>query len=450
MRSAHDWGRASGRPPRSATVSRKSYQIRALLVGAAALVAACDSSGTNATDPSGTTSNSDAQARESTRTVYEGVAYPTVTIEPASAITIGAGKTETVYASLSEPNGEVWTSCCSSYTSSDASVASVSVTGYGVSGGERAVVTAHKAGHATITATTQSGTSGTLAVTVSGSSTASTTTGSGSSGSGSGGASGGGASSTTPAASGSSGSAHEPSGMKAQVNTGAITSLPAGFTVYSPSSPSSVGEWSGNLTVVPGGTGLRLTYPENLVGGNSPVRFGVSLPSAGTGWYYQRMKIRFSPNWRLSGNTQSKLCEPRTYQQGAVQGPSENDVIGLHVNDPSSTQNYFYVMLQGPNSHFRDLFEQPLYAPAANVNDGNWHTVEVLFSPESSPGAGNGTYTGWVDGTEIAHYTDVLWLAPGNQVGWPFLMFDPTYGGGSNHPVAKMYWDMDQLYVSTK
>ena len=44
MRTAHDWGRALGRPRTSATVSRKSFYLRAIICGAAAALAACDKS----------------------------------------------------------------------------------------------------------------------------------------------------------------------------------------------------------------------------------------------------------------------------------------------------------------------------------------------------------------------------------------------------------------------
>jgi len=237
--------------------------------------------------------------------------------------------------------------------------------------------------------------------------------------------------------------------MATQINTGPITSIST-VTVFSPSTPSSVGEWSGNLSVVPGGTGLRVTYPTSLSGGNSPVRWGHGIPSPGTGWYYQGMRVRFSPNWTLSGNVGLKFCEPRTQQTGSGQGANENHVISMHDFERRSTHAWLMVLLQGPNAQARNLLEQPAFNPAADLNDGAWHTMEVLFTPESSPGAGDGSYTGWVDGTQIAHYANVQWLARGNKAGWPYLMFDPTYGGGTHSPGADMYWDVDELYVSTK
>jgi hypothetical protein len=237
--------------------------------------------------------------------------------------------------------------------------------------------------------------------------------------------------------------------MATQINTGSITSTSV-VTNFSPSTTSATGEWAGNLTLVTDGTGLRVNYPTNVVGGNSPVRFGLSVPSAGTGWYYQRMKVRFSPNWTLNGNISVKFCEPRTQQQGSGQGPNENDVIAAADWATFSTHAWVFVGLQGPNGHFENLTEQPAQTPAADVSGGSWHLLEVLFTPESTPGAGDGTYTGWVDGVQIANWTSVLWLAAGNQIGWPYLMFDPTYGGGTNSPPVAMYWDVDQLYVSTK
>ena len=201
---------------------------------------------------------------------------------------------------------------------------------------------------------------------------------------------------------------------------------------------------------MPGGSGLRITYRTSLAAGGSPVRFGIGLPSAGSGWYYQRMNVRFSSNWTDANNNLVKLCEPRTQQNGSGSGPNENDVVEAYVNgDP--TKSYLTLALQGPNGHVGNLYEQPMANPKANLlTDGNWHVMEVLFGPESSPGAGNGSYSAWVDGVQIASYSTVQWLAAGNKAGWPYLMFDPVYGGTNSKPPYTMYWDFDALYVSTR
>jgi hypothetical protein len=349
--------------------------------------------------------------------------YPTVTIQPATTA-MGVGQQVSFKALLSEANGNTWLGTNVTWTSSDAAVVAITTTDWGNASGDIGVVTAKSVGKATITGTTESATIGTLTITVSGTAPPP----------------------PVPSTAPSSGGGHEPAGMYTQINTGPITSTSV-VSVFSPSTRTSAGEWSGNLTVVPGATGLRVTYPTDVEGGNSPVRFGHTIASPGTGWYYQRMLIRFSSNFSFSGNSDVKLCEPQTEQFGNVSGAFENDNIDVH--GPSGSA-FLFVGLQGPDSHFANLTEEPANMSAANLQTGTWHTMEVLFTPESSPGAGNGTYTGWVDGTEIAHYTSVQWLAAGNVAGWPYLMFDPTYGGGTNSPAATMYWDFDQLFVSTK
>src|SRR5262249_47608423 len=145
-----------------------------------------------------------------------------------------------------------------------------------------------------------------------------------------------------------------------------------------------------------------------------------------------------------------KFCEPRTEQQGPVQGPNENHVIGAHDFAQQTTHAWLYVLLQGPNGHYRNLYEQQRYNRNADLATGGWHTIEVVFGPETVPGAGDGLYMAWVDVKPVASYKDVHWLAPGNRRGWPYLMFDPTFGGGPHSPASTIYWDVDDIYVSTK
>ena len=133
--------------------------------------------------------------------------------------------------------------------------------------------------------------------------------------------------------------------------------------------------------------------------------------------------------------------------QGNASGATENHVIAAFVND-NPTNSYLTVLLARsllPLSR-SDGAESTI---RLNLSDGNWHTMEVLFGPESSPGAGNGTYQAWVDGTD-RQIRDVLWLASGNKPGWPYLIFDPVYGGTKSSPPSTMYWDVDQIYVSTR
>ena len=78
--------------------------------------------------------------------------------------------------------------------------------------------------------------------------------------------------------------------------------------------------------------------------------------------------------------------------------------------------------------------------------------MEAYFQHESSAGANNGQLTLWVDGTQVFQSSSLHFFESGESMGWNFLMFDPTYGGdkATDHPPESIYWDIDQLYLSTK
>src|SRR6185437_9830250 len=125
MRSAHDWGRAHGRPCRSATVSRWPFHTFAFAMAGVAMLAACDGS---TPPPTNAIVNGDTHARESIRSEIGGVVYPVVAIQP-NTTTMSLGQTIRFQAHLSDQNGS-WTSCCTTWKSSDPTVISVTTTGY--------------------------------------------------------------------------------------------------------------------------------------------------------------------------------------------------------------------------------------------------------------------------------------------------------------------------------
>jgi hypothetical protein len=284
----------------------------------------------------------------------------------------------------------------------------------------------------------------------------------------------------TPSEEPGPGGYHEPSGMSTQINTGAISTAPANmsngvynwsmgttpaqWTNYSPASMSSTGEWAGNISSVPGGTGLRFTYAPSLAGGNSPVRIGTSIPNRGTGYLYVRWNFRLSSNWSLSKASGLKLMEPRTVNS------TENHVIGVGADGLATDGSQMWpdILLQFATGGGTQGFNLPgnsigqtinpaigFVSSVANVGGsarGSWHTIEVNFKPESPAGSNTGQLTIWVDGTQVYQSGGQHFFLSGESMGWNFLMFDPTYGGdqSSDHPPAVMYWDIDQLYVSTK
>jgi hypothetical protein len=260
---------------------------------------------------------------------------------------------------------------------------------------------------------------------------------------------------------GSSGGTHEPAGMSVQIDTGALTAPPAAtgtwtngkvtFTMFSPVAMTATGESSSNLIRVPNETGLRLLYAPTLDGGNSPVRFGTGIASAGSTTYYQRWRVRTVPNWAGPRNGNGvKMCEPRALDQGAGSGAGTNDILMMWPTGGNDDQMSAMEALQGPDGHFRNMGVNQ--GQIASLTDGQWHVDERIYVAESTAGAGDGHYDAYFDGVLVAKYTDVLWLAPGGTWGINYWMVDPTFGGApaSTHPLVGDFWDFDQLYVSTK
>jgi hypothetical protein len=259
---------------------------------------------------------------------------------------------------------------------------------------------------------------------------------------------------------------NEPAGLSTQIDTGPMTQPPAQtsagtwnegnvtFTMWSAAVDGGTDSVA-NLGLVLGGSGLRLTYPPTLIGGNSPVRFGTGIPNHGTGTLYVRYRIRYSPNWTQNGNVGTKMCEPRTLG-------NENHVLGT-VDDNYGAENYPGLLLQGPNGRAADLpaavapswtFGAQYADPSkANLCCGTWHWLEYLMVMESPAGTSNGSVTIWIDGAQQFTASGFSYIASGETTGWGYFMFDPTYGGGTHHPpdvTPNIYWDIDQLFVATK
>jgi hypothetical protein len=252
-------------------------------------------------------------------------------------------------------------------------------------------------------------------------------------------------------------------GWPATIKTGHITAVPTSgskfggdgtFSMFSPPTPNEYGECSANLVLSPDGGGLRLIYPTTLkAGGWSPVRFGIGIPNPaniGTGKYYQQMLARFMAGYVFPAGTGIKLCEPRTMALAPTPGPppTENHVIGTRVIGTSTTDAAYYTLLQGPGSQARNL-PPNVAGQDGSCTGGAQVLLESLFLPESTPGAGDGMCRTAVGGVLVSEYTNVQWLAFGNQPGWGYLMFDPTYGGAGGSPPVNQWWEFDQLVVET-
>jgi hypothetical protein len=441
MRPTYGRAVARVRPPHP----RTGFPV--LAFAAAVLLSAC---GDSTTAPNATT----AKLREAKAFEVNGVTYPAVSIQGASA-TLAVGGHESLKAQLATPTA-TWMGQYMTWTSSNSAVVSVATQSWGGSGGDVGYLTGVANGTATITATTESGTAASYAITVG----------------------------NNTEVSAGNGPWHEPAGMAAQINTGSMTTAPANngsvtqwkegtttFSNFSPVSPIAVGslfaDAAANITAVPGEPGLRVLYPSTLAGGYSPVRFGTPIANPGTGYLYIRWKFRLSTNWTLSQALGIKVMEPRT--------GGENDVVSLTASDGSKdgADMWPQFLLQGTS--YADLPSAPqgytasrstYLSTTANVGGsarGSWHTMELYIQPETS-GGHNGQFTWWVDGTmvwtSVGHAAGsggvpsggIAYWAGAVPSGWNYLMFDPTYGGdaATDHPPDTIYWDIDELYVSTK
>lgn len=258
-----------------------------------------------------------------------------------------------------------------------------------------------------------------------------------------------------------------------QVSGGSFSSggpVPLSVTNLSPNTPSSVGEFAGNLSNTPGG-GMRVTYATNLHGGNSPVRMSIaSYAQAGTGKLYMAWQFTLSSGFGFSTATGIKICEPHTTVTG------NNHVVALNCQNDAGNKDgvsgYPMFLLQG--NHTGDIPGAPQGFPAPNSvfgtqealanfggpSRGTTKLFEILLEQETPINTGiNGQVTFWVNGTQV--FT-THGGTPGGGTGipsagitfdaggWPQLLFDPTYGGDADtdRPPAGTFWDINNITVA--
>jgi hypothetical protein len=137
-----------------ATNSLQHFATRFLVLGVAALGLAAAACSDNMPSEAASTPNMSLTSAQ----------YPLVTITPTPT-TLAVGATMNVQAKLSDANTS-WMGQTITWKSSDPTVLSVTVTGWGTQAGTVAHLTAHKVGTASLTATSQSNTSQTKTVTV--------------------------------------------------------------------------------------------------------------------------------------------------------------------------------------------------------------------------------------------------------------------------------------------
>jgi hypothetical protein len=76
------------------------------------------------------------------------------------------------------------------------------------------------------------------------------------------------------------------------------------------------------------------------------------------------------------------------------------------------------------------------YALANQYN--GWHMFEWYFQLESSSGAGNGLFKGWVDGVLINSWNNLNYGVSGGAH-FDIWSFIPYWGGGGASPTSNQY-----------
>jgi hypothetical protein len=260
---------------------------------------------------------------------------------------------------------------------------------------------------------------------------------------------------------------NEPPGMTAQINTGPMTTAPTTvkngtwtegtaivttFTQLAPTVTTN-GYGAGNTTLNASGSGLDITFLPSLPGGNDPTFFYTAIPQPGTGWLYMAFDITVSSNFSFNGNVATSWFYLTT-----ANGNHETNSVGMR-SDNSALPPYAGVYAQegtaggGPTNNLPTLHGSQTYGadyPNLMMSAGTSHHVEVLSSPESSPGKGDGGYSMWVDGQLGYSSTTVQWLGAGDTPGWDGLKWEWSFGGGPHSPPATQTITLNNLYVSTK
>lgn len=275
-------------------------------------------------------------------------------------------------------------------------------------------------------------------------------------------------------------STNEPSGMTPVIVCGSMTATPAttnggtwnqgldgnGSALQwhndSPTTVNANGEWAGNISIDSAlGSGLRITYPSNVTGGFSPTRFGPqSFTNHGTlGTLYISFNVTYSSNWTDNGNLGCKLFDI-TIPTSMLVNHIIDSAIDQNHSPLDPTDAFLYLALQGPavstvnvpqitgSQQMRTLYPN---SQMAGPSKGTTFFMEMVVQQDHPAGTGNGTYQAWRNGVSAVPLQTGLHVIPSStSIGWNGIYFDPTYGGGSNHPPTgtAIYWTIDRLYAS--
>ena len=216
--------------------------------------------------------------------------------------------------------------------------------------------------------------------------------------------------------------------------------------------------WGRQASVVadsaaPGGVALECRLPRGLGGGTGASKVGQHPewhgngpllwdPALNTGYLYIGMHVRFSPNFRLNGNVGQKVLYLKS---DLPQNRQLNHMPGIFMNDDRGGDQLWPTY--GPQHPFGKM--QVANIAENNFNDGRWHLLELLQTP-NTPGRADGTLRIWIDGRDVASWTDARFFEEGQVPSVNRLEINPIFGGGRN-PVSDSQWvRVGALRVATR
>ena len=328
---------------------------------------------------------------ESAEPPPSGAAVSSVTISPTSASTTVGGRT-TLTATARDANGTILTGRTTSWTSSNASVASVDGAG---------TVTGVSAGTATITASVE-GSTGTAAVAV-----------------------------TALSGGGTVRFANEPAGMTRVTDWSFPTLTGSGWT-YQPEA--SFARIIQDASAPTDPSVVEFVYPVGFPGGSAPGRVAAPRFKSGARELYWAFTWKANASWQGHSSTINKIGYG--WQNGRT-------LFGLtwYWHDGTASPS---ISLFDQGSNLR--YFRPNTPHAAPVRAGEWHEVEVYYRPSSATGRADGIVKVWVNGVLMNNHINVVTTAGTlNDV-----YFEPTWGGVGDRKSAEDHFRFGQARISVR
>lgn len=187
------------------------------------------------------------------------------------------------------------------------------------------------------------------------------------------------------------------------------------------------------------------SFPTGYVGGTGPINTWRVIGQYNDPEIYISFWVKLSSNWVGAPSAGINKVFHIWINGGSVVVFSAQGSNAASITPQMRLQN----VEQDPRGTSFNL--NPNIVPGARLIRGQWHRVEVLLAA-NTPGQPNGKVSWWLDGVQIAEYTDVGFISLSNPipgaVNWQQVSWNPTYGAPSDVIQATQTMQMDHIYIS--